>query len=139
MRKQKKSIRLTLQFSVDIDEARIPAGDDLRDQEYNDRQRRLLQSILSHKENYRAYLHYCVASCIDGLTWQDWHELLLGEEKAQAKEILAPMITTMNEEDQAFFKEAEEEGVLSENVEKAEGCFSTSLESTEIVVEDGNE
>jgi hypothetical protein len=134
---KKARINLTLQFVVDIDEAAIPDGSADYEQERNERLRRLLQALLSDPDRRRTYLRYCVASRIELFRWQDWYDLVMGDEAGQAREVLLPSIATLSQSDQEFFQDVEKHDVFYENIEILLDCFSTELERMGIsIVED---
>lgn len=145
-----KKIRVTLQFTIDIDEAAIALGENLDEREYAQRQQRLLHAVLSDQQRLHTYLAYEVASYLEGLEWHAWHQILMGKEAvaswedqrlageavSESREVLAPSIATLPAADQQFFQDVSNQGYFSENVEEMQDCFSTRLSESEIVVEE---
>lgn len=128
----KAKVRLSLQFTIDFDDTPLHQGEAPEEQEYNQRQLRLLQTVLSDKKRRLTFLRYCIASQMELVSWRDWYQFLLGDEDAQVKMVLAPSLATLPQDDQEFFQEAEEHDVFYENVEEMIDCFSTSLESVKM-------
>lgn len=134
--KHTKHLRLTLDFTVTVDEENIPQGDDQGEQEYNARQKRLVQAILSDQKFFHEYLSYRVTGYLECMSWRDWYELLLDAEDVRMKDILQPIIDTLSPADQQFFQDVEEHGVFLENVETADDCFTTTMDEANLIIVD---
>src|SRR5690242_11869105 len=110
MMEEKKHIRLVLDFTIDISDAKLSTRNK-KQLYYNERQRRLLHAILSKEEWVNAYLRLELVSSLELTSEREWHELLIGENYSDSKEVLAPIIATLSQQDQRFFEEAEKNGV----------------------------
>lgn len=130
-----KHIQLTLNFKVTASDTPQPPDDSQDWHEYMERQKRLLQVVLTNQEHLHSLLRYQVTSHLEGMNWRKWDELLLGD-NAEIEDVLAPVIAALSEADQEYFKDAEEHGVFYENVEEMMGCFSADLEAVQINVEE---
>lgn len=135
--KIKKLVTVTLSFSVEVDEDTIPLSDDPDARNYNSRQRRLLQAILSSEKNLNAYTLLEITSLLEGMHWRDWYRLLLNSDDVSFQSILAPVIETLDVSDQDFFHEVDARGIFTENVEMTDECFSSELTNVVVVVEEG--
>ncbi len=134
---KKHTIHLSLEFSITIDETKIPAGElpDKDEQAYHERQKRLLEIIRSDKEQEQAYLLYHIAAYVGAMTWQEWDDIILGDRSDNVKNVIQPSLEKLDAADREFFEEAEELNIFHENVQGVYDCFTTDLEGAEIVVE----
>ena len=133
---KKFSLQLTVDFTIEIDASSLTVGEDKDEQDYYDRQRRLLQAILSSDERTQSYLRYLIVSDIGTKDWQNWNELFLGRKSVEVSFILGPSISTLGKKDRAFFKDAQNEGILYENTEAVEDCFSVNMDNAEITIKE---
>jgi hypothetical protein len=127
-----KKYRLTLDFTIAIDKSKIP-DDPNEGYAYNETQRRLLASLLSNKEGLHEFLSYQIAGHVEGMGWQSWHTLLLGNSDPSIREALLSSIAALDQNDREHFQIAEEQNYFYESVEELQNCFSTIIDKAEIV------
>jgi hypothetical protein len=134
------NIQVNLHYTVEIDESSIPTeAEDKQEVAYNERQRRLLHAIVSSDARMQSYLKYLIASDAGTKDWRDWNMLILGEGDPALIDVLTPALTTLNKKDQQYFQKVEKKGILYENVETMEECFSVDLKDAEIVINESQE
>jgi hypothetical protein len=111
-----KRLRILIDFSIEIVDKPplLPEGTiEPPDPEYDGRQARLLDVVKTHPEFLTAWLQELVAGEMYREVGTYWYDALLGGEQAY-RDILAPAIAMLSEEDQEFFNEADQEGFFEE-------------------------
>lgn len=132
----KKHIRLTLEFSIEINEDGIPLeGPNQEVLAHRKRQNRLLQAILSDQEQLNLYLRYKISGFMGATSWAEWNDYIVGDE-VQAEEILEPVIKTLSKSDQKIFSQAKEDRLFYESIESVDECFVDVLDGVNIEIED---
>lgn len=125
----KKQLSLHLYFDIDIDETILLRDASHEDYEYSARQQRLLVAIMTNPDVFRTYLIYLITAVLDGMSWNDWHDLLLDDDDSTGDRhgILQPALASLSPDDQAWFKEVDDEDIFFENTDGLDDAFSTHL------------
>jgi hypothetical protein len=108
-------LRLSIDFHITI-AGSPPQEDGLNppDPVYHARQARLLAAVKNHPRVLRRWMHELIVSQMHTHGWYDWDNMLTGGEIA-FKDILAPAIATLAEDDQAFFARYDQAGSYFED------------------------
>jgi hypothetical protein len=133
-----KRLRILIDFSIEIADTPppLPPGTiEPPDPEYDDRQARLLEAVKNHPEFLTAWLQDLVAGEMYREVGTYWYDALLGGEQAY-RDILAPAIATLSEEDLEFFNEADQEGFFEECIDMFRQSFVVKKEPP-VIVEQG--
>jgi len=139
MSKTTKRFRVTLDFTITIDEDAIPPGADSDEHTYNERQHRLFLAVLNNEHVLNAYCRYLLSSWFENGT-HHWDKSLLAEYQSNRphgwidlEQILPPAIAALSIDDQTYFQEVYEEGIFYENTETFQECFSEEMTSFTVV------
>lgn len=129
----KKRFRVQFDFTIETDEEDIQLNpnvtwepqDEAWEKEYLERQHRLFHALLAQPEALGLYITYLISSEIESLDWRRWRSTFLGGE-FEIEDILEPVISTLDADDQAFFADKKERQIFYENTEEFQAGFSTS-------------
>jgi hypothetical protein len=105
-----RHLRLSIDFHIAIG-GTPPEEDGLipPDPVYHARQARLLAAVKNHPQVLTRWMHELIVSQMHAHGRYDWGNMLTGGEIA-FKDLLAPAIATLEEDDQAFFAEYDQAG-----------------------------
>jgi hypothetical protein len=103
-------LHLSIDFHITIADT-PPEEDGLNppDPVYHARQARLLAAVKNHPRVLTRWMHELIVSQMHAHGWYDLDNILMGGEIA-FKDLLAPAIATLAEDDQAFFAEYDQAG-----------------------------
>jgi hypothetical protein len=132
-------LRLSIDFHITI-AGTPPEEDGLNppDPVYHARQARLLAAVKNHPLVLTRWMHELIVSQIHSHGWYDWDNMLM-EGEITFKDILAPAIATLAEDDQAFFAEYDQAGSYFEDgIDLFQASF-TIKEEPAVIREQGEE
>lgn len=111
-----RHLRLSIDFHITIADAPplLPEGTlEPPDVEYDGRQARLLEAVKNQPDVLRRWMLDLIVHEMDGRTWGYWENILMGGEAA-LEEMLAPALATLSPDDQEYFAECVQLGVIEE-------------------------
>ena len=141
-----KQYKINLEFTLDIQEiSQFMVRSGLKDhQHYNemvkapgvwehvDIQKRLQQALLANPEVLEKYLHKTMVDKLEAYAPSLIKEKM-GDVEEDEKEILQPVIESLNADDAKFFNEVIEEGIFAENTRQFDDSFRLNLAKVAIV------
>jgi hypothetical protein len=123
-----KHLRLSIDFHITI--AGMPPEDDglnLPDSAYHARQARLLAAVKNNPQVLTRWMHDLIVSQMHSHGWYDWGNMLMGGD-ISFKDILAPAIATLTEDDQEFFAEGDQVGYFEDFIDLFQASFTVTEE-----------
>jgi len=133
-----KHLRLSIDFHITI--AGTPPDDDglsEPDPVYHARQARLLAAVKSNPAVLKQWMDDLIVSQMQQKGWSYW-EMLTGGEIA-FKDLLAPAIATLSEDDQAFFAEYDQAGYFEDGINLFQASFTIEEEPAVVVDMDADD
>lgn len=131
-----KHLHLCIDFHITI--ADMPPEDDglnPPDPVYHARQARLLAAVKDHPHVLTRWMHDLIVGQMHSHGWHDWDNILMGGE-IPFKDILAPTIATLTEDDQEFFAQSNQAGYFEDSIDLFQASF-TVMEDAPVIVENG--
>jgi hypothetical protein len=132
-------LRLSIDFHITIADT-PPEEDGLNppDPVHHARQARLLAAVKNHPQVLTRWMHELIVGHMDTHGWYDWDNMLMGGDIA-FKDLLAPAIATLTEDDQAFFAEYDQAGSYFEDSINLFQASFTIKEEPAVIREQGEE
>src|SRR5215469_1282655 len=129
-----KHMRLSIDFHIRIADT-PPEDDGLNppDPVYHARQARLLAAIKEDPQVLTSWMHALIVSQMHLHDWYDWDTMLMGDE-ISFKDLLAPAIATLTEDDQVFFAQDGQAGYFEDSIDLFLASF-TVVEDAPVIVE----
>ncbi len=94
---------------------------------YHARQARLLAAVKNNPKVLTRWMHDLIVSQMHSHGWYDWDNMLMGGD-VSFKDILAPVIATLTEDDQEFFAEGEQVGSFEDFIDLFQASFTVTEE-----------
>jgi hypothetical protein len=148
MTKLTKHFRVQLDFTIDIDDSRIPIDmvpparpnggvqprfdDEEVEREDNERNLRLLQAVMNNQEVLSTYVRYILVSKLADLGSEDLYSLL-GVKHQQEEEMLAPAIQQLSRKDREEYAQGIREGWVSDSLDSFDRCFEETFDKATII------
>jgi hypothetical protein len=134
-----RHLHLSIDFHITI-AGTPPEEDGLNppDPVYHARQARLLAAVKNHPQVLTRWMHELIVSQMHVHGWYDWDNILMGGEIA-FKDLLAPVIATLAEDDQEFFAEYDQAGGYFEDSINLFQASFTVKEEPAVIREQGEE
>jgi hypothetical protein len=131
-------LRLSIDFHITIADT-PPEEDGLNppDPVYHAHQARLLAAVKNHPQMLTRWMHELIVGQMDAHGCYDWDNMLMGGDIA-FKDLLAPAIATLTEDDQAFFTEYDQAGYFEDGIDLFRASF-TITEDPPVIRERGEE
>lgn len=137
-----KQFRFNLEFVIDIDDINEETEGVSRRLEnqpqhregiigHTERQRRLLHALLNNRALLLQYVKQEFLDLLELDAREILEEHLFDESENIDENTIRKVIKTLNTEDQKFYQEAENEGILSEQIEEITHAFSIRLLNAE--------
>ena len=130
-------LRLSIDFHITI-AGTPPEEDGLNppDPVYHARQARLLAAVKNHPQVLTRWMHELIVGQMDAHGWYDWDTMLMGGDIA-FKDLLAPAIATLTEDDQVFFAQGNQAGYFEDYIDLFQASF-TVKEELAVIREQGD-
>lgn len=132
-----KHLRLSIDFSVTI--AGIPPDDDGMnepDPVYYDRQARLLAAVKSNRTVLERWMYGLIVGQMHQKSWSYWDQLIGGD--ITFREILAPALSSLSEDDQAYFTEMAKGVYFEDMIDLFSASFAIK-EDAPVITDQGDE
>lgn len=131
-----KHLRLSIDFHITIADT-PPEDDGLNppDPVYHARQARLLAAVKNNPQVLTRWMHDMIVGQMHSHGWYYWDNMLIGGE-IPFKDILAPAIATLTEDDQEFFAQGDQAGYFEDFIDLFQASF-TVKEDAPVIVENG--
>ncbi len=100
------------------------------------RQARLLAAVKNHPQVLTPWMHDLIVGEMHAHGWYDWDTMLMGGE-IPFKDLLAPAIATLTEDDQAFFAQGDQAGYFEDYIDLFRASF-TVKEELAVIREQGD-
>ncbi len=94
---------------------------------YHARQARLLAAVKNNPKVLIRWMYDLIVSQMHSHGWYDWDKMLMGGD-VSFKDILAPAIATLTEDDQEFFAEGEQVGSFEDFIDLFQASFTVTEE-----------
>jgi hypothetical protein len=134
--KQRKQFRITLDFTIMVDDKDLLTSSCPEEEVYNDRQQLLLQAVVHSPEILEKWHRHLLAGNLECMGWKEWHSLLGDDPEGETDTILLPAIAQLSGDDQEWFAEAVQEDVLVECTEEFHDCFTVTLDENTVKIEE---
>jgi hypothetical protein len=132
-----KHLRLSIGFRITIADM-SPKDDGLNppDPLYHARQARLLAAVKNHPQVLTRWMHDLIVGEMHMHGLYDWDTMLMGGE-IPFKDLLAPAIAALTEDDQAFFAQGDQAGYFEGYIDLFRASF-TLKEELAVIREHGD-